>query len=686
MTRSTTPPAEGPSRLLLLWTIIRVGFVAGGLFGLAQAVALGLPIRSLMGVREWLDTLSFALLSHGILWTIYSAAAGAVVLLIPVLGRPMSRECQPVVVATGLFLAGFCVFFAWAVAAFLGSEAARSVRADWVVLMVLVWVVLIAAAALIARFSIGVRFLDLARARLNAVCVASLLAMGAAAAIQAAEFPHLAPSVRPRISLSDDPKAPNVVLIVMDTQRADRLGVYRYDRSVSPEINRFAQDALVFENAVSAGVWTLPSHASVFTGLLPSQHGATKAHAWLDSRFETLAEILDENGYETLAVSNNTWISQATNATQGFEQVVRPAEIHHARGNSLSILVDRVLYPAGLVGPLLGILTYEDGGAKYTNQWIERWLQRRNPDRPFFLFVNYVEPHHPLRPHGEARRELVDQEDLEESFRNPLDEWLVYSFADTSVYSADDLELMNDLYDAETRTLDHYIGDLLSILASRIGVDDTLIILTSDHGEELGDHGLQGHEISVYNSLAHVPLIVRFPRLFSPGRVSAPVHLIDLFPTILEVTGSVTKGDLPRLGLSLVDAARAAVAEERSSPTVSERPLITERMAPTAHRMVPIPGYEVDYRPYLGVVRSVRVGDWKYIASTSAPPELYNLRNDPNERQNLVDRHPEIAQELAQALETTLAVTEPYSSEAAEEPVPMDGKTRAQLRALGYLE
>ena len=671
----TTPPhADVPATTLsVLGACVRTGLIGGVVWGCAQALWLGYPRLDMMGPRQWADALTYSVLAHGVLWSINGLFVGGVFAVLSALSRPVRDRIAPRPLGLAVFVASASCFTSWPAAWHVGVGMARGIRIGWVLGLAVIWFVVFGIVYGIARVTtrrLGTPARWKTRLGVSLGVVMVVVALG----VQILERPR---RMEPTVDLSstpvrsEDPR-PNVVLIVLDTQRVDRLGCYGYPKRTSPRLDAFAEDALVFDNAISAAIWTLPSHASIFTGLFPSEHGATYAHRWLDEDFTTMAEVLAAEGYETVAFSNNYWVSSITNVTQGFDRVLRPASIHYSRGNSISEFADKVLYPAGLVGKWVGVWTAEDTGAKYTNQLVTRWLDTRDPSRPFFLFVNYMEPHDPYRPHLPHRELFVSARDIGTSYRTTWGMPQEFSLLGRDVYTERELDLLNEVYDGETRLTDDYVGELLERLAGRVAFDDTLIIITSDHGENLGDHHLQGHAHCVYDTVAHVPLIVRYPRRLAPGRNAELVQTTDLLPTVMDVVRGEPFAMPSTSGRSLLS----------SGPTTDVA--VVERMAPQS---LAVSDRGFDATPFLGSIRAIRVGPWKYLVWESGREELFNIADDPAETTNLIDRRIDIADSMRERLAGWIAASRPYAAgDTAGSPDAVEEDARRKLRALGYID
>jgi arylsulfatase A-like enzyme len=290
--------------------------------------------------------------------------------------------------------------------------------------------------------------------------------------------------------------------MTLDTTRADHLGVYGYERPTSPNLDELAAHAEVYEKAYSTSSWTLPAHASLFTGRYPRSHGMRHDPAGelvladaidapegirargLSDEALTLAEILQAAGYRTGAVVAGPWLHRSFGLSRGFVHYDDEA-VHSARR-----------------------------AAEVTDGAL-RWLEQG--DEPFFLFLNYFDPHAPYAPPPRYRKTFLPrgaEVNLRSSRQAPA------------------------LYDAEILYMDEQVGRLLRALRERGLYDDTLVIVTADHGELLGDRGTWGHERYLWEPLVRVPLVVKRPGPRQPGRrEQAPISIVDVLPLVLEAVG-----------------------------------------------------------------------------------------------------------------------------------------------------
>jgi arylsulfatase A-like enzyme len=295
---------------------------------------------------------------------------------------------------------------------------------------------------------------------------------------------------------------PDIVVLLLDTLRADRLGCYGWERARTPNLDALAERGVLFLDATAAAPWTLPSHASLFSSLYPSEHAMWNDEHRLAARVETVAEVLRDEGYATAAFSEGGYVRPSYGFAQGFDRFV--------------------------VGPL-NVRTTFDVALRWT----------ATAPEPFLLFVQTYQVHSPYDPPSTERAELVRPYagELTERVHPPDHPWGRTQFENT--LGPDDVRYIEDLYDAEIAYLDREVGRLCREL-ERLGKwENTLFVVTSDHGEELADHGHFGHGFSLYREQLHVPLILHQPGVFEGGGIARhPVHGLDLAPTLARAAGA----------------------------------------------------------------------------------------------------------------------------------------------------
>ena len=470
---------------------------------------------------------------------------------------------------------------------------------------------------------------------------------------------------------------PNIILLVMDSARVTNLSSYGYERPTTPNIDALAGQGTLYEQAISVGCWTLPVHASLFTGLYPLNHGITVSRDALPDDFPTLARRLKEHGYQTACFSNNAYISEATGLAQGFDTAEDIWRVTHPRGTERTRMSKRIkqLERRGAwTKPLVRLLrtgmrlrsmlrarrNTKDSGARITNEKIQGWLREsRRPDAPFFIFVNYMECHERYSPPPPYDRRFMPAR---------YSPWRVAQvspnkaevLAGSPRRRDDDLEIMRALYDGALNYLDDKIGELARLLDAQGILDDTLLVITSDHGDSLGEHDHLGHRMALYEQLVHVPLIVRYPARFAAGaRVAQQVQLADLFPTFLELAGA-----------EVSDTAANGFHSLLAPPDPEARPFtVAENTAPSSLDNL--------------LARMIRTDQYKYIWKSNHQHELYDLCKDPSETANLVGAEPEVARRLVERLEAWERSLEDKRIETRQ--AEYDDATLQRLRGLGYV-
>jgi arylsulfatase A-like enzyme len=459
---------------------------------------------------------------------------------------------------------------------------------------------------------------------------------------------------------------PNILLIVMDATRAKNLSCYGYQRPTTPYLDRFAERSVVYETAISPAGWSLPSHASIFTGLYPSQHGAHDQHKYLLTEYVTMAQVLRAANYTTLAFCNNPYVGPATGLNRGFDWFNSD---FRAASYPLSKQVKRM--NRKVQNGIAKILSQSDSGARYINQRASTALRRlRTEELPFFMFIHYEDIHAPYRLPKKYGCYLPDGMSFKQGLKVNQDPWKYLIHPD--LMGERDFEILKALYDGAITYVDTRIAEILSWLEQLGILDTTMVIITADHGENLGDHQLMAHKYCLYDTLLHVPLIIHYPKgITPPGRVTHQVQTLDLFPTILAMLGD-TSSETYRLmqGYDLLSSARHDFTlAEQSHPDITN-----------FHKRFP----GVDVSRFDRSLKMIRTDQHKYIQASDGRHELYDLWADPDELCNIIAAQPHIADTLDQRLaewNTTFEVAMP-TTQAPE----FDDVVRDRLRALGYLE
>jgi arylsulfatase A-like enzyme len=422
---------------------------------------------------------------------------------------------------------------------------------------------------------------------------------------------------------------PNLLLITLDTTRSDRLGLYGYERDTSPNLDRLARDSVVYTAAFSTSSWTLPSHASLFTGKFPTSHGASFdpegllilgdgfcRAGYLDGiRVQglgidqhTLAELLGDAGYVTSAVVAGPWLKRVFGLDKGFDQ-----------------------YDDSGIGDMRGRL------AKHVTNRALAWIDENAGER-FFLFLNYYDPHSPY-------------EDRQKRVKDFLHPGAVAGTPDNRTP-----EGARACYDVEIRYMDRHIGRLLDDLRRRGLYHRTWIIVVGDHGELLGENGKWGHGYDLTQAELRIPLLIKYPRdEAAPRHVDMPVQLTDVFAMVLD-----------RLGIALPPGTQGFASPQPNHRIVAE-----------------LYSFNPDE---FSSSRVLIEGPFKYVWNAHGEQRLFNLAGDPDEAQDRATVEPELVQAMAARLDEFIgALPRPIRSDS-EEVRTVDEETTRALRNLGYLE
>jgi arylsulfatase A-like enzyme len=472
---------------------------------------------------------------------------------------------------------------------------------------------------------------------LHALAIVFLAAASAAAAQPESEFAQT--------------RSANVILISLDTLRADHLGVYGYQRNTSPNIDAFANESVVFEKAIAPSSWTLPSHASVFTGLAPSEHGAVVlGDTVVGGHHTTLAELAKDHGYVTGAVTGGGTLAPLTGLAQGFD--------------TYDVITERAEIAF-------------DAAAK----WIEGV-----DEAPFFLFVHTFEIHDPYNPPEEFAERFIDSDagDLPRSMRPtlrpnfPVANRVVRQGGSIMPNSpaVNDSRLrkhMVDLYDGGIAYTDHVLGEFFRALRDRNLWESTVIVLFSDHGEEFWEHGGVGHGMTLYEEQLHVPLIIKLAGENVPtGRRPAPVPLKDVFGTVVEYLH--WNPELAAKNGSLLERITGQL-----SPPAAVEAIFSELAYYGTNPATPLTQIAIREN----AEKLIHHGD------PEQTRELYDLASDPNEQRDMAEARSERAEALTIAIEHYKTKTAQSgvleNGQSPPQPPTLDPETLEQLRGLGYI-
>jgi arylsulfatase A-like enzyme len=416
----------------------------------------------------------------------------------------------------------------------------------------------------------------------------------------------------------------SIVLISLDTLRADRLGCYGNTRSLTPALDAVCAEGVVYQRAIANSPWTLPSHVSMLTGRYPRNHGVKNVGKQIGREIPLLAEILRGAGYATAANISSPKLGRKFGLERGFRQGF---EHPPAAGRAAPLQVEQSI----------------------------RWMRERSEARePFFLFLHNFDIHTDYDPSPQHRRTLVEPYSGEQRGRGA--QLLALRNAGGTL-EPEDVRFLSQLYDAGVRELDGDLAPLFAFLREPEMTQSTIVVITSDHGEEFYEHGSVLHGVTMYRETLHVPLIVWGHNIPAGTRSSELVQLSDLLPTLLELAGVASPPGVD--GRSLVPTWRGGTLGARFAFA------------------------EADWRgEQLDTLRMVRDADTKLIYNRiSRTTELYDLTRDPLEQRDISQHAPQRLERLMQPLRAYLV-----DEQSAPDRPPLSDEEIETLRALGYLE
>jgi arylsulfatase A-like enzyme len=470
----------------------------------------------------------------------------------------------------------------------------------------------------------------------------------------------------------DPSSLPDIVLVVFDTARRDRFGCYGYGRPTTPTTDSLARAGTVVDTMVTSAPWTLPSHASLFTGLYPSQHRAQ----WQTGRQlgegvrVTMAEFLRDAGYETICATSNGLISSVTGLARGFDDHVHRSDLESGWSQKTR-QIEKVVMGGGAGGHA-----------------INGWLRRRLPSvrRPMFLFVNYLECHWPYAPPRRLHRLVggphfgpVDDLRFRLSLAKRVGPWDAIGTADEKT-----LEVYSALYDAEHRNVDELLDELLDILSGSGHLRDgeAMVMVTSDHGDHVGEHGLADHQASLDDHLIEVPFVAWGPGVLPEQRTTSMYEFVDVLPSLAALLGLDPPEGVPagrRTGLFA-----AAESGEDGVAFAEWRAWAPEDLARVSARH---PRY--DFTPLVRDLVCVRDERFKLVERGDGTRALFDLREDPHEDRDVADPQRDDVERLSRHLERERASwTDPASPGGAHERAltgQQEDEIERHLADLGYL-
>jgi len=521
---------------------------------------------------------------------------------------------------------------------------------------------------------------------------------------------------------------PNIILIVLDTLRADRMSCYGFERQTTPFVDAFAEEATLFERAIVPGQWTIPSHASLFTGEYPTTHMTTQIYDTLGEDVVTLAQLLQSDGYRTIGFCNNPLLGVVDNELdRGFDefynyggavpnypditrsrpkvlgrllerytrlvrQVVAPLQNQFAHNN---LLLRIAMHP--LIVPLWQDSVNFKGNTKRSLRDVVGYLRAqrsRESQRPLFTFINLMETHLPYRPPARFIQRFApyyeDDDEAQSFMRHYNQEHYRWMIPLTEPLGMLEDRTLNDLYDAEVAYQDRLLRRLLKDLNKPKVRDNTMVIITSDHGEGLNNHNFVGHSLVAYDDLVRVPLVIRYPQRYPAGkRVPSFVSTRRVYHSILEAAEVRPDGEREDRALMDIDALTLTRAFNGSAP--QEETVFAEAYTPDT--LLALMENEnpsaIDSFRCRSMRRAAYKGRHKLITVGDEADELFDVVEDPEETNNLLTEHPDSVSQLQDALNDFVREAEtrrPANWKSARRVSLDDEEISERLRALGYIE
>ncbi len=611
------------------------GLLAGWLLGAGDAATT----VALSGAGEERQVLWFGVLLYGVVLAGIGAGAGAALALLPLAAASLRRATVPFAFAAAFLPLGLAV------------SVFRLQRDFWmeqrppIPVLAAAFVAAVLATALLAWWLArpgGAARSPLARLGRALALWLATAGIGAAAAAATAPPPPVPPAARSEVPavLRD---RPNLVLVIVDTLRADHLGVYGDGRGLSPHLDAVAKQGTAFRGAGQSS-WTKPSIATILTSLYASSHMAMSKAAVLPDSVTTVAEALRDAGYTTAGFVSNVNLAPSFGFQQGFGEYtyLAPDYLFGAAESSSKLVLYSLLRKVRFTVDKRRVVSQYYQDSRKVNGLVLPWIERHRDDR-FFLLVHYMDPHDPY-------------------FRHPYDGEAIARVENPNPPPTL-APRMRELYAGEVGYMDESFGELVATL-ERVGAwDRTALVLVADHGEEFQDHGGWWHGTTLYEEAIDVPLVVKWPAGVAvpqaPAAIGARGRLLDVAPTLATLAGLA----LPA-GWQGTDLA---------SPIAADRPLFAEE----------------DHEG--NVLSAVQVGDWKLLRANPgnprhlAPEELYDLSSDPREKKNLAAADAARVAGLGGSLAEMAKVAAGAAVEKGAD-VQMDDATRERLRALGYVQ
>lgn len=519
---------------------------------------------------------------------------------------------------------------------------------------------------------------------------------------------------------------PNIILLVLDTHRADRMGVYGYEKDTTPTLAELAEQATIFDSAISTAQWTIPAHASLFTGLYPTVHQTYQSYATLPTGIPTIAELLHKHGYHTIGFCNNPLVGVLDNGLKrGFDKffnysatfpdvpdigddtVVRKAHrkatellqkfstpIERQFGRS-PLLLKLAMMP--LFVPFWTRLGRFKGDTRQSLRDVTAYLRHHHntrPGQPLFMFINMMETHLPYYPPRQVIERWVPYFKRDREARDFVQRYNTQSYRWVAPmiepFNALQETVLRDMYDAEIWYQDTQLRRLFRYLKRSGQLDNTLVVITADHGESHGDHDFMGHAFVVYNEIVRVPLIIRYPELFpADRRITHNVSTRRVFHTMLEAAGI----EQHAFGHSAAELSLTRSVAGREHEPVDEV-IVSEGYPPLNFINVMEMNNPEAIEPFrVRQMRRALFNDHrKLMTLADRPDEFFDVAQDRLETRNLLDNPLGYEQDILameRELEDFIAVHEAQrdgTAAGAELDFSNNPELLERLRGLGYIE
>ncbi len=521
-------------------------------------------------------------------------------------------------------------------------------------------------------------------------------------------------------------KKPNIIMLVLDTQQARRMSMYGYDKDTTPEMAEIAAEGTVFERAISTAPWTVPSHASMFTGQYGTIHQTNQSYAKIPDSIPTIAELLAQNGYKTIGLCNNPLVGLLDNGLdRGFEKfynysgsipdIPEIGDISSLQRvqQSVNKTLQGILEPLNqsvasnplilrtsmnpLLVPIWTNLGRFKGDTKRSIHDAAEYVKYEassHPDQPFFMFINMMETHLPYYPPRPVLDKWAPYTLKDKEARSFLQHWNTQSYRWVAPmiepFTEMQQTLLRDVYDAEIAYQDRRLNRLFKALEQTGTLDNTMLIVVSDHGESHGDHDFMGHAFVNYDEVVHVPLFIRYPETMPAGhRVDFHVSARRVFHTMLEAAGVEFESyGHSAQELSLTRSVEGKDKEPNDEVVVSEGfpPLnfitVMEMNNPEI----------IDQFRCRQMRRAIFNNTTKLMTVDDRPDEFFDIEKDPLELNNLLDNplgYENAILHLEKEMEDYLIVAEAHrdgTAKGEEQDYSNNPEILERLRALGYIE